>query len=132
MKIHFVIFFVIAVLLTACKPNEQPSALTSKKLYELYPGDLAKVDTIEIRSGSTGELKTFTEPDQIQPWIQNVREISFVPDPNQEGRVGFLFSVSFFENKQVKFSFTTNSSGSNYYLHNEELKNSIQTLFDSK
>lgn len=132
MKIPLALFLTLVFLLTSCKSAEPAPQLTAKKLHELYPGDLTKVDTIEIRSGSTGEFKTFNEPTDVQLWINQVRDMIFEPDPNQEGRAGFLYAVSFLENNQVKFSFTPNSTGGHYYLHNEKLTNSIRTLFESQ
>ncbi|MDD9267804.1 hypothetical protein ACFPES_12280 [Paenibacillus sp. GCM10023248] len=123
------------LLLSSCgsaDPADPAPPLTAKTLQELYPGDLTKVDAIEIRSGSTGELKSFTDPANVQQWINQVRDTVFQPDPNQEDRAGFLYAVSLLENKQVKFSFTPNSTGGHYYLYNEQLTNSIRTLFESK
>lgn len=50
------LLFVFALVLGGCSKTDVPEPqLTTKKLYELYPGDLKKVDYIEIRSGSTGQ-----------------------------------------------------------------------------
>jgi hypothetical protein len=50
------------------------SKLTTKQLQEFYPGDISKVNHIEIRSGSTGELKIFTDKQQVQDWLSGVRK----------------------------------------------------------
>ncbi|MED4600926.1 hypothetical protein P9314_09455 [Paenibacillus validus] len=128
----FVLLFVILPFIAECSKTVPEPQLTTKKLYELYPGDIQKVDYIEIRSGETGHLKTYTDKNQIQDWIGQVRNFKFVPDPNQEDRSGFLYGVSLFENKELKLGFTPNSTGGHYYIYNEELKNKIQELYESK
>jgi hypothetical protein len=104
--------------------------LTTKPFYQFYPGDLSKVDSIEIRSGSTGELKVFNDVQLVQAWIQTIRNTSLVPDPNQEDRTGFLYTVSLLEGIERKFSFTPNRIDGHYYMHNEELRKHIQELFE--
>jgi len=54
-----------------------------------------------------------------------------VPDPNQEDRVGYLYGVSLFENKELKLRFTNNEVSGIYYVHNEELVNAIKEFFES-
>ncbi|UVI29305.1 hypothetical protein [Paenibacillus spongiae] len=125
-----VVFMLIVAGCSETAPEQEPP-LTTKNLDELYPGDIQKVDYIEIRSGSTGELRTYTDEKQIQDWIREVRDTPFVPDPNQEGRTGFLYAVTLFVNKEVQFSFTTNSTGRHYYIHNDGLLEKIQALFES-
>ncbi|MCQ6563289.1 hypothetical protein [Paenibacillus mendelii] len=58
--------------------------------------------------------------------------MEFVPDPNQVGRTGFLYAVSLFENKEAKFRFTPGNVEGYYYIHNEELMDKIQELFESQ
>jgi len=125
---------IIALALFAAGCSKSPSVpdLTPKKLHELYPGDIRQVDYMEIRSGSTGELKSYSDKEQIQEWIASVENIIMVPNTNQEGKVGFLFSVALYEDKQIKLSFTPSSSNKIYYLHNEELFSSIKQLFENK
>ena len=124
----------LALMLIAAGCSKAPSKidLTPRQLHELYPGDIKHVNYMEIRSGSTGELKSYSDKEQIGQWISSVENIVMVPDPNQEGRVGFLFSVALFEDKQIKLSFTPNSSNKIYYIHNKELFSSIKQLFENK
>lgn len=49
----FVLLFVILPFIAGCSKTVPEPQLTTKKLYELYPGDIQKVDYIEIRSGET-------------------------------------------------------------------------------
>ena len=122
----------VIMLVCAGCGKEEPTAklnLTVKQLEEFYPGDISKVDHIEIRSGSTGELKTYTDKQVVQDWIGKVRHIKLTPDPNQEGRAGFLYSVVLFEDKEKKLVFTPGGIGGAYYLHSEELVKRISELF---
>ncbi|WP_282935356.1 hypothetical protein [Paenibacillus sp. RC67] len=128
--VHLLVVFMIIIV--GCSKTVPGPGLTPKTLSELYPGDIQKVDYIEIRSGSTGQLKSYTDQKQIQDWINGVRNLIWVPDPNQEGRSGFLYGVSLFENKELKLGFTNNNVAGNYYIHNEELVNEIRDLFEGK
>jgi len=129
--IPFSLFLIIMLTIVGCNKTVPEPDLTTKKLYELYPGNIQSVDYIEIRNGSTGELKSYTDQEQVQKWMNKVSEQAIVPDPNQEGRTGFLYGVSLFENKELKLSITNNSISGIYYIHNEELANEIQALFES-
>lgn len=122
----------LGILLGGCGGSDPEPALTTKKLAELYPGELENVARIEIRSGSTGQLVRITDAAKVAAWLREVREMEFVPDPNQEDRTGFLYAVSLFEHQDeaAKLSFTPSSTGGHYYLHNEELRKKIEALFE--
>lgn len=125
------LLLVVMLIFVGCSKALPEPDLATKKLNELYPGDIQKVDYIEIRSGSTGQLKSYTDQEQIQDWINKVNKLILVPDSNQEGRTGFLYGISLFENKELKLDFTNNNISGKYYIHNEELVNEIQVLFES-
>ena len=122
---------ILAVALTACSkpPVEEP--LTTKKLGEFYPGDISKVDSIVIVDGETGRRKVFTDKQEVQDWINQVKDMEFVPDPNQEGRSGFLYAVTLREKGEDKMGFSPNAAGGHYYIHNEELRIKIEELFEN-
>ncbi|WP_079911514.1 hypothetical protein [Paenibacillus sp. 32352] len=127
--ITVVILLSFSVIAAGCGKKEH---LSVKKLSEFYNGDISKVDTIEITDGSSGKRKSFTDREQVQAWIDSVRHIELIPDPNQEDRSGFLYAVSLFENKELKLGFTPNSIGGHYYIHNDEMKAQIEQLLRSK
>lgn len=125
------LLFVALLMVAGCSKTEK--AAESQKLYELYPGRLEKVDLIEMVNGATGERKSFEDTAYIQDWIKKVRNLNFDLDPNQEMRDGYLYSVSFYENKLKIFGLTPNSvSNGHYYLYNEELESRMQELFETK
>ncbi|UJF35128.1 hypothetical protein [Paenibacillus hexagrammi] len=126
------ILVVMITLLIGCKSNTVDSEpLQPITLKQLYPGDIQNVDQIDIRSGSTGELKSYTNQKMIHAWIDAVSELELQPDPNQEGRTGFQYSVTLYEHKESKLSFLTNSIHGHYYLDNKAFTDLIKQLFES-
>lgn len=120
----------LLVILSGCGKREPEPELTTQELQELYPGDIDDVDYIEIRDGSTGELMRIKDQAMIRDWVSEVRHFEFVPDPNQEDRVGFLYAVTLYEHEEAKLSFTPSSTSGHYYIHNEELRLKIKELFE--
>jgi len=123
------IFFII-MMIAGCSKTILQSDVTPKKLSELYHGDIKKVNHIEIRSGSTGELKTYSDQSIIHDWITQVDTLSLVPDSNQEDRTGYLYRVFLFEDKELQFDFTNSQILKTYYNHNPELVRAIELLFE--
>ncbi|MGG1517379.1 hypothetical protein ABE504_18345 [Paenibacillus oryzisoli] len=123
--------FVLLLVALGCSKEEIKPKPSPTTLADLYPGDLRQVDRIEIRSGSTGELHIYDDAAAVQKWLTTVSQITLTPDPNQEGRVGFLYGVSLYEKKTMKLGFTNNSIASVYYLHNEAWVREMQAFFDA-
>lgn len=129
-RLLFVLFiFIMAGCTKASRP--EPVSLQPVTLSELYPGDIAAVNAIEIRNGSNGELKAYDNQEQITQWLQEVSGLILTPDPNQEGTVGFLYSVALLENGAAKLRFTSTHIGDIYYLPNDELASKIELLYRS-
>lgn len=137
MRIQWFLFVIIMVIILLCmgcgkgEASEKPR-FTVKQLEELYPGDISNVDHIEIRSGSTGALKIVNDKQLAQEWLAKVRHMKLTPDPNQEGRVGYLFYVDLFEGQEKKLRFLPNEIAGNYYVYSEELAKEISELFQAK
>jgi hypothetical protein len=112
---------------TIAKPN-----LTTKQIEEFYPGDISKVDHIEIRNGTTGELRVVTDKQVVQDWVSTIRHVKLTPDPNQEPRAGYLFAVGLFEGTEKKLGFLPDGIAGNYYLYSKELEKLISDLFEKK
>ncbi|PKQ89291.1 hypothetical protein CXK86_19770 [Paenibacillus sp. BGI2013] len=127
-KICILLVLLMGVAIVACS-KPQAEKLTTMTLQELYPGDIANVDSIEITDGSSGERKMFSNQKQILEWIDQIKDMKFEPDSNQEERSGFLYSVSLREGHMSKLGFTPNSQGGHNYIHNEELTLKIQEMF---
>jgi len=120
---------VILAIGTGCAKEEIEPDQTTKQLQNFYPGDITNVTLVKIRSGETGELRTLSDKDKVRQWIETIKSMEFVPDPNQEGRAGFLYSVSLYEGEALKLGFTNNTMGKHYYLNNEQLLEQIRMQF---
>jgi hypothetical protein len=118
------VLFTIFLLIGGCTNNE------SNSLADLYPGDFSKVNHLEIRSGSTGELVTITDKQQVQDWLSRVSSMEFIRDSNQEEKVGYLYYVDLFEDEVRKLRFTPGDVEGNYYIYNKELEAEIRELFE--
>ncbi|MFC5450872.1 hypothetical protein [Paenibacillus aestuarii] len=94
----------------------------------IYPGDISKVDYIEIRNGTNGVLTTVSDPKEIHDLISKLTTLKLEVDRNQGERTGYLYSVKLFQNKEKKLEFTTTEAAGTYYLPNEELNNSIRDV----
>jgi len=134
-KTVLLLLFLLVAIMTfpacAAKKDNEPKPLPPpQRFQELYPENLARVTRIVMRSGSTGELRAVTEPAVIAQWSRDVENLVLTPDPNQEGRSGFLFSVKLYEGEQETFSFTPGAIGGFYYQNNEQFTASIRQLYD--
>ncbi|MCI3921227.1 hypothetical protein MO973_13400 [Paenibacillus sp. TRM 82003] len=128
-KMSALLLFLIIPLISGCAaPSAEDPDSEGITIREMYPGSLSDVDTIRVIDGSSGERRLFRNKRQVQAWIQQVKDVTFTPDPNQGERDGFLFNVDFLEHNKVKLSFTPNSLEDRYYIHNEVLLIEIQKL----
>jgi hypothetical protein len=127
------VLITIFFLIGGCADQETTHLdLQSKRLMDFYPGDISKVNQIEIRSGSTGELVTITDIQQVQDWISKVESIEFIPESNQEEKKGYLFFVDLFEDNKRKLRFSPGDVEGYYYIYNKELEKEIDELFKGK
>ncbi|REK77483.1 hypothetical protein [Paenibacillus paeoniae] len=119
----------ILSLFSACSHSKPNTPIQSEKqLYPFYPGDLSKADEIRIRSGSTGELHTYTDQNQVQLWLESIRDIPFFAAPDREDSVGYLYHVYILEQGEETLSFYTASIGNHYFTDSEELRSKIEQL----
>ncbi len=120
------ILLLFIILITGCSTEK----LEPKTFAELYPANLSAVTKIELRHGD-GELKTIVDEEVIQRWLDDIQMLTFVPDENQQGSVGFLYYVKLFEGETLTFSFDTSSIGGFYFLTNEQLNDGLKWLFSN-
>ncbi|PZE20897.1 hypothetical protein [Paenibacillus xerothermodurans] len=111
--------------------NAEFADLTPKALETFYPGDITKVDAIEMFDGSSGNRKTFTEPAKIQEWIEKVRHVKLVPDPDQEDSAGVLYHVTLFETEGKKMIFTPTHVDNKPVKPSSELADLMTELYES-
>lgn len=117
----------IICLLAAC--SQSNASQPEKLLHQFYPGDISQVDEVRIRSGSTGELRTYTDKQQIQQWLNSIRDITFTSSPAREKGVGYLYVVYLWEQGEQKLTFDTISIDDHYFTESSMLQASIEDLF---
>lgn len=77
----YLIVFSLFIVLAGC-------GLETKTLTEFYEKDLNDVTKLVIVDGSTGSKKTITDKDKIEELLNEMKDIKFIPDKNQEKRTG--------------------------------------------
>jgi len=55
-----------------------------------------------------------------------------IPDSNQEGRVGFVYGISLYEEGELKLGFIPNYINKIYYKNNIEFLEYINTFFEKQ
>jgi hypothetical protein len=90
-------------------------SLETKKLPEFYEKDLENITKIELFDGSTGYKKVITDKNVIDDFLGKISDIKFIPEEDQEDRVGFRYSITLFQNEEKTFSFTLNQVKDDYY-----------------
>lgn len=82
----------LILILSSCQISNQSDQVEiskePKELETFYPGDITKVDSIRMMS-SDGTKKTTTDQALIKEWIEKVRHLKIVLDPDQEDTTGF-------------------------------------------
>lgn len=101
-----------------------------KELEEYYLGDITRVDRVEILN-SAGEQKSFTNENEIREWIEKIRHLQIISEPNQEEHSGFLYQVKLYEDNVQKLKFTPMSIGNQKNIPNPELTQFIKDFFES-
>lgn len=125
-----IILAIVSISLLGCENKVKMPSLTTKKLIEFYPSDLFRVSRIDIRNGSTGEMRSITDTKQVHSWINKAQDMEFKPDPNQQTRTGYLYAVDLYEGDRKMFSFTNNQVGDNYYIVEPKFLSLIRELFE--
>ena len=90
-----------------------------------------EVKEIIILNGETGEKKTITDAGKIEQFLDDIEDILFTPDDNQQQRDGFRYAVKLVDGEH-SLQFTTNSVGQDYYVTEEPLFEVIDALFQSQ
>lgn len=119
-------FALMFLFLFACESQPRKTETFSN----IYKEDLSKVDKIKIQSGRTGELRTITDQEQIQQWLNSVKDLQFIPKSNQEDQKGWLYWVILYKGDNKEFEFFNNRIDDIYYDSNEQLNTSLEKLFN--
>jgi hypothetical protein len=138
MRSGLLLTMILFVSLTACRSDENPKPelespnLKPIKLAEVYPGDIKKIDKIELLDGSSGERRTVRDKERIKVWIDGIKDIVLYPEENQESRVGFIYGIEFYEGQEKKLGFIPTAINGTYYKINEEFDKSVKAFFEEQ
>lgn len=94
----------------------------------MQDADVEQVEEVIILNGETGERKTITDVGKIEHFVDDIENILFTPDDNQQKRDGFRYAVKLVDGEH-SLQFTTNSVGEDYYVTEEPLFEVIDALF---
>ncbi|WP_339298635.1 hypothetical protein MKY92_29925 [Paenibacillus sp. FSL R5-0623] len=139
MRRYFFIVLMIAtvmiLILSGCQSSNQPDQVgvskVSRKLDTFYPGEITQVDSIEMMSGSDGTKKTTTDQVLIQEWIEKVRDLEIVLDPDQEDSTGVLYHVTMFEQGKELLYMTPTDMNHQRMQPQLELADRMSELYDA-
>ncbi|WP_075617920.1 hypothetical protein [Paenisporosarcina indica] len=123
MKRIFGLIFFIAFALVGC-------GLETKTLPQFYEKDLADVTKIVIVDGSTGYKKTVTENEIIKEFLGEIKDIKFIPEENQEKRVGWRYSITVFQDDEQTFQFGLNEVNENYYYTEPDIHPIVDNFYE--
>lgn len=119
----FLILFVFLVLLSAC------TVLKTQTLEEFYrDAKIEKVDKVIIQDGSTGYSKTIVEQEQIDEFLNLIKDIKFTPQENQEERIGWRYGIALFDGKK-EFKFTLDEIDNTYYDSNPDIHPIVENYY---
>ncbi len=125
----------VALILSSCQRSDLPKQAeankTTKTLETFYPGDITKIDSIEIMSGSDGFTKKTTDSRLIQDWIEKIRHLNITLDPEQEDTTGVLFHVTMFEQGKVVFYMTPTDINHRRIVPQGELADLMTELYQA-
>ncbi|MBW3110247.1 hypothetical protein KYJ26_00115 [Bacillus sp. MCCB 382] len=89
--------------------------LKTQTFSEFYPRDLDDVTKITLVDGSTGNKKIMTNQEVIKKFLNQIKDITFTPDDNQEERTGWRYSITLYQEGERTFQFTLTEIEEHYY-----------------
>lgn len=120
--------FLCAMLLQGCTSSRPVPQKTT--LSEIYPGDITKVDRVELLDRTTGRTKWLEDPEEILIWIGGIKDVILIPEENQLGSVGGLYAIGFYEGEDRRLWFDPHSIEDVYYKSNRLFTGQIQMIFE--
>jgi len=122
-KSMFGILFVSLFFLAAC------SMAKTQTLEEFYRNaKIEKVDKVIIQDGSTGYSKAITKQEQIRELLNLMKDIEFIPQDNQEKRVGWRYGIALFDGEK-EFKFTLSEIDNTYYDSNPDIYPIVENYY---
>lgn len=105
--------------------------LETKTIPEFYEKNLDEITKIVIVDGSTGYKKTITDSLVIKEFLDKIKDIKFIPEKNQEDRVGWRYSITLFEDKVETFQFGLTQVNEHYYYTNPDIHPIVDDFYKS-
>lgn len=99
---------------------------------QVYPGNIMCVARIELIDGSSGQRVKIEDKNEIDHFLNEIKDEILTPDDNQEPRVGYIFRIALYEGNELKMDFIPNSINKIYYNPNENLNNILRETFTKK
>ena len=124
MKNVRLLFILLVLLLSGCG-----GGLETKTIEEFYEKDLTDVSKITIVDGNTGYEVTTIHNKKIQDFIDEIKNIKFIPDEDQGKRDGFRYSITLFENDEQTLQFGTTEINGNYYHTDPDITSIVDGFF---
>lgn len=117
-------FCLILILLTLVG-----CGLDTKTLPEFYEKELRDVSKITIVDGNTGFKKNITDSKVIKNFLDELKDIKFIPEENQEDRDGTNYSLSFYEENEKTFSFSLTQVNGHYYDTDPDIYTIVDDIY---
>ncbi|MCM3128179.1 MULTISPECIES: hypothetical protein [unclassified Paenibacillus] len=131
MRIQKGFMILCLLLLTACQAEPvQPPLRTT--LSELYPGIISNADRIRLIDGSSGHRIWINDSVEVQEWINQIKDVEWVPEEPQEGAVGNIYRMELYEGEDMKLKFTPQQMDRIYYVSDPKFMESVNSLFEEK
>ncbi|WP_245688093.1 hypothetical protein [Salimicrobium halophilum] len=89
--------------------------METKTLKGFYDGNLDEVSKVAITDGNTGKRKMIEDKNTVEAFLNEMKDIEFIPEDNQEPRDGFNYAVTFYENEKETFQFGMTQVNDHYY-----------------
>jgi len=121
----------IALLIISLLSLLNGCVLKATTLPELYKDDLDDVTKVVIVDGSTGSKKTVTDPEIIEEFLNEIKEIIFIPQENLEKRDGWRYSISLFNEEDQSFQFGTSEVNGHYYDTEPDLLPIVEDFYEN-
>ena len=111
-----IILFASLVILSACAETKGKT----QSLQEFYKdANIENVDKVIIQHGS-GVSKAITNQEEIDAFLALINEIVFTPKENQEGYVGWAYSIALSDGEK-EFKSTLGHINDTYYDSNPDI-----------
>ena len=119
------LLFVVLMLVGCSGIN----SLETKTLTEFYDKNLQNVSKIVIVDGSTGYKKTIVDNAVIESFLDEIKDIKFIPEDNQEARVGWRYSITLSQDDVYTFQFGLTQVNDNYYFTEPDIHPIVDNFY---